>query len=207
MKRTFFAIIALLGFGLIALAGCGSGPGSPGSSGSEDTGVMLDASIVPLYNGTNTPSVDAFQDICKSGDPEIFTDHQATVTINSRLLNPTTKFTPGTLYVQKYTIQYRRQNDSIGAPPIQSDTRYNTIIITPPAGTATNTVTATLEFLDLTRKFQYHTDVTSGQYTSHGAFLNNYTAIYTFEGQNQFGTYFSFMAQADFQIGNFNNCQ
>jgi hypothetical protein len=206
MKRTFFAIIALLGFGIIALSGCGSGPGSPGEQGSGDTGVMLDSFITPTYNGANTSSVDAFRETCSSGKLEVFADHQATVTINSRLLNPNTSFTPGTLYVEKYTIQYRRDNDSIGAPPIQSDTRFNTIVITPPIGTATNTITATVEFLDLIRKDQYAADILSKQYTSRGG-LNNYTAIYTFEGQNQFGTKFSFTAEAPFQIGDFDFCQ
>jgi hypothetical protein len=194
----------------VFLWGCGSGPGSPGSQGTGDTGVMLDATIIPTYKGANTSSVDAFQDICSAGPPpvyEVFTDHSATVTINARLLNPNTTFQPGTLYIEKYTVEFRRSADSIGAPPIQSDTRYNSIIITPPTGTGVTTVTDTIILVDLIRKDKYATDMLSGMYTSAGsAYLNNYTATYTFYGKNQFGDSFSFTAQVDFQIGDFDNC-
>jgi hypothetical protein len=104
-------------------------------------------------------------------------------------------------------VEFRRSTDSIGAPPIESDTRYKTIIITPPAtGIVANTVEDTVILVDLKRKEQYSTDMLSGMYTSGSAYLNNYTATYTFEGKNQFGDSFSFKAQVDFQIGNFNNC-
>ena len=49
-------------------------------------------------------------------------------------------------------------------------------------------------------------DMLSGIYSSSTCFLNNYTAVYKFEGKNDFGEKFSFEVQADFQIGNFNNC-
>ena len=210
MKRSHFLMfnIYCLLFTLL-LWGCGDGPGSPASKGSEDTGVMLEATIIPTYNGTDTYSVDAFQQVCTEGPPpvyEVITDHAAKVTISSRLLNPTSTFQPGTLYIEKYTVEFRRSTDSIGAPPIESDTRYKSIIITPPSGAGTNTLEDTLILVDLTRKDKYATDMLSGMYTSGSAYLNNYTAIYTFEGKNQFGKEFSFKAQVDFQIGNFNNC-
>lgn len=206
VKIPFYILIVSL-----FLLGCGGGgPGSPGSQGTEDTGVILDATITPTYNGTNTYSVDAVQQVCSAGPPavyETFTDHSATVTINVRLVNPKATFTPGTLYIEKYTVEFRRAEDSIGAPPIQSDTRYKTIVITPPTGSGTNSVTATVILVDLTRKSQYYSDMTSGRYGySTSAYLNNYTATYTFEGQNQYGTGFSFKAQTDFQIGSFDNC-
>jgi hypothetical protein len=194
----------------VFLWGCGSGPGSPGSQGTEDTGVTLEATIVPTYNGEDTYSVDAFQQVCSEGPPpvyEYFTDHQATVTITATLINPNTTFQPGTLYIEKYTVEFRRSADSIGAPPIQSDTRYKTIVITPPlTGTGATTVTDTVILVDLLRKDQYATDVLSGQYSSGPAYINNYTAIYTFEGKNEYGDSFTFKAQTDFQIGSFDNC-
>jgi hypothetical protein len=208
MKRRYLIFIMywLLLTGI--LYGCGSGPGSPGSSGTEDTGVELDATIVGTYNGADTYSVDAFQDLCDAGPPpvfEVFTDHGATVTITARRINPTSTFTPGKLHIQKYTIKYVRSNDSIGAPPIESDTRFVSIDITPPAGAGTTTTTASILLVDLIRKDQYWTDVTSGQYSSDNS-LNNYTAIYTFEGQNDFGTHFSFEVHVPFQIADFLNC-
>jgi hypothetical protein len=206
-KRVFLSAILVL-----MVWGCGgSGPGSPGTQGTEDTGVIVEATIVPTYNNVNTNSVDAFQGVCDVGPPienEIMTDHSAEVTVSARLLNPTSTFQAGTLYIEKYTVEFRRSTDSIGAPPIESDTRYKSIVITPPTGgTGANTVEDTVILVDLIRKDKYRTDMLSGMFTSAGsAFLNNYTATYTFEGKNQFGDTFSFTAQTDFQIGNFDNC-
>ncbi len=211
-KKSFllFGICCLLLAGLLYGCGGGSGPGSPGSSGTEDTGVKVDAIITPLYLGENTYSVDVFQDICDIGPPpvfESFTDHGATLTLNASLINPNTTFEPGNLYIEKYTVEFRRSNDSIGAPPIETDTRFKTIVIVPPAaGSGITTVEDTVILVDLIRKDQYRTDVLSGQYNSGMASLNNYTAIYKFEGKNDFGDKFSFEAQTDFQIGHFDYC-
>lgn len=211
MKRVHY-VLSCVCFLILSglLTGCGGGgPGSPGSQGTEDTGVILDATITPTYLGANTSSVDAIQDVCSAGPPpvvETFTDHSATLAITARVLNPNSTFQPGNLYIEKYTIEYRRSTDSIGAPPIQTDTRFVSIVIPAPVGSAVSTVTSTVVFVDLLRKDQYRTDVTSGQFSSGSAFLNNYTAIYTFEGKNEFGTKFSFKVQTDFQIADFNNC-
>lgn len=209
MKKSYFLLVAvcLLLFTFL-LSGCGSGPGSPGSTGTEDTGIMLDAIITPLYIGKNTNSVDVVQQTCTSGTPETFTDHSATLTVTARLINTNPQIPPGILYVEKYTVEYRRSQDSIGAPPIETDTRYGTIVITPPqSGTGSTTTTVTVIFVDLKRKDKYLSDVQSGAYSYSSAYLNNYTATYTFEGQSQYGKRFTFMVQADFQMGSFDNCQ
>jgi hypothetical protein len=199
----------------VFLWGCGSGPGSPGSCNTEKTGVILSATITPEYLGTNTYSVDAFRNPDCDGDPttddpEPFTDHGATVTINATLLNPDTTFKPGTLYIEKYTVEYRRSTDSIGTPPIESYTEYISITIDPPlSGTGATIVTASVVFVDLTRKDRYESDMLSGQFSSalnNPYYINNYTATYTFEGKNQYGEEFCFQAQKGFQIGNFDNC-
>ena len=194
----------------VFLWGCGGGSGSPGSKGTEDTGVEVDATVTPLYLGENTYSVDAFQSDCDpepdTVDPENFTDHNATLTMTARLINPNTTFQAGTLYVEKYTVEFRRSSDSIGAPPIQSDTRYKTIVIPAPTGSGTTTVEDTVILVDLIRKDQYLSDVTSGQYNYGSAYLNNYTAIYTFDGKNEYGENFTFKAQTDFQLGSFDYC-
>jgi hypothetical protein len=159
--------------------------------------------------GTNTSSVDAIQDQCSAGPPptfEKFTDHSATLAITASALNPRSTFHPGDLYIEKYTIEYRRSTDSIGAPPIQTDTRFVSIVIPAPFGFTVTTFSTTVAFVDLLRKEQYRTDITSGQFSSSLSFLNNYTALYTFEGKNAFGTNFSFKVQTDFQIADFNNC-
>jgi hypothetical protein len=213
MKRVHVLLVTgccLLFCGLFI--GCGGGPGSPGSHGTENTGVILDvSSITPVYNGANTYSVDAVQQVCDPGPPpkiEFFADHDATVTISARLLNPNTTFTPGTLYIEKYTVEFRRSTDSIGAPPIEKiidGTVGMPLVITPPSGQGITSFTTTVLLVDLIRKDKYLADIQSGIYNSN--ILNNYTALYTFKGKNQFGEEFSIEAQpAGFQIGSFNYC-
>ena len=210
-KRSFFLLSVIFFVSAIFFYGCGgSGPGSPGSDGSEKTGVILAATISPTYDGDNTSSVDAFQGVCDEGPPielEIFTDHGVVFDITARLLNPDTTFQPGNLYIEKYTIKYFRSSDSIGAPPIETDVRFVSITVTPPlSGTGTTILTTSGVFLDLVRKDKYLSDMESGRYSSSFAFINNYTAVYKFEGKNDFGDKFSFEAQTGFQIGNFDNC-
>lgn len=208
-KNNIFLFAVCCFLSTIFLWGCGGGAGSPGSKGTEDTGVEVDAIVTPSYLNENTYSVDTFRDICDPGPPpelENFTDHSATLTISARLINPNTTFQAGTLYVEKYTVEFKRSTDSVGAPPILSDTRYETIVIPAPIATGITTVEDTVILVDLIRKDQYRTDVTSGQYNSGTAYLNNYTAVYKFEGKNEYGEKFSFKAQTDFQIGWFDYC-
>jgi hypothetical protein len=72
-----------------------------------------------------------------------------------------------------------------------------------PTPTATETK-ATVTLVDLIRKAQYLQDILSGRYTTN--ILNNYTAVYTFYGQNEFGKSVTFIVQTDFQIGSFDYC-
>jgi hypothetical protein len=190
------------------LWGCGSGPGSPGSYGCEDVGLICDVIITPTYKDANTYSVDVFQQICDPGPPptlEFFADHQATATISLWRLNPNSTFLINPVYIEKYTVEFRRSSDSIGAPPIQSDTRYRTIVLTPPTGTTINTIDTTVVFVDLPRKTQYASDVLSGRYSFGPAYINNYTATYSFEGQSM-GKAIRILGQTNFQIGSFDYC-
>lgn len=211
MRRNY--VLLTLCYFLLAgiLAGCGGGSGSPGSQGSENTGVDMYASVIGTYNGEDTYSVDVFQAECSAGPPpifEYFADHSARVSITAKLINPTTTFPAGNLTVEKYKIEFIRSNDSIGSPPIETDVHFETIQIPAPTGSGATTVTATILLVDLTRKKKYADDVLSGiySYSSSCAYLNNYTAIYTFYGKNEFGKEFSFKAQMSFQIGNFDYC-
>jgi len=209
MKRNYILLFA--GYCLLLViitSGCGGGgPGSPGSSGSENTGIKVDASVEGLYLNDITYSVDAFQAICEDGSDELFTDHQATVTFTARLINPGSTFQAGKLYIEKYTVEFRRSSDSIGAPPIESDTRFKTIEIPAPIGAGEVIVETDILLVDIIRKAQYSEDMLSGRYSPMPYYINNYTAIFTFKGQNEFGESFKVKTQMDFQIGNFNHCQ
>lgn len=207
MKRNYILIFKFLSILiLLTLLGCGSeGPGSPGSEGTEDIGLIVEAYVVPKYVDQNTNSVDAFRDFC--GDEyEVFQNHTADVTITARFINPGAVHAPGNLYIEKYTVQYRRSADSIGTPPIETYVGYQTIVIPQPSAQGSMEVTYTLVFLDLLRKEKYAQDVMSGQYSYGLSYINNYTATYILEGKNELGQKFKIKANAEFQIGNFDNC-
>lgn len=213
MKQRYYILFFIFLF-FLSQVSCGKQPGQPGSDG--DTGLILSATITPHYNGVDTKSVDVRQEVCDPGPPpvlEIFTDHQAIAVFTATLERPDLTVLPGTLYIQQYTVDFYRSSDSVGAPPIASDRRFTTIVIPPPAiGTTTpTTVTATLILVDLPRKQQYLNDMTlvPPQFTSALggiALINNYTAVYTFYGTNDFGDSFSIQATTDFQIGLFDYC-
>lgn len=203
---SFLALLLILGL----LTSCGGGPGAPGSCDTEKTGVILDITISPYYQNVNnlTSSVDIVQSTCTFGEteyPEYFADHSSIIDINARLINPNPPIQPGTLYIEKYTIKFIRSNDSIGAPPIESDTRYQTIVVYPPSSGTGSTNTKTIGVLvDLIRKEKYLKDILSGQYNSN--LPHNFTAVYTFEGKNQYGKSFCAVATTSFQIGSYDYC-
>ncbi len=201
--KGFFGFLMLL-----ALSACGGGDNGPGTTG--HIGVNITATVVGTYDGGNSYSVDVTREVCEPGPPpvlEVFTDHNASVTVLASLMDPLTT-SPGILYVEKYTVEFRRSTDSIGAPPILSDTRFNVTAIVPPTtGTGTTTTTFDVLLVDLLRKARYLNDIDSGLYLSNPPnILNNYTAIYTFEGQNQYGRAFSFKTQLDIAVGAFDYC-
>jgi len=210
MRRGILSIIlfALL-IAVLLLWGCGGGgPGSPGSTGCEDYGLICEATIEPTYMGKNTTNVDAIRNICKSGDLEPFTDHGAKITINLRLINPNASITPPPLYIERYTIEYRRSDDSIGAPPIEQYTAYLTTSITSPTGTGVSS-SPPLDgmFVDGIRKSQYATDIKSGRYSFSANYANNYTAIYTFHGKIMGDNITITAMPHSFTIGDYDNCQ
>jgi len=150
-----FAFILMLS---LILVGCGGGgAGAPGSTGSDDIGVMIEAFALPyygaiewtisneerpdgtlstiVYSGNFTDDVDVTQIIdCDPSTADVaeiepFFDHRAFLVINVRLLNPNSPFKPGTLFITEYKVDYFRSTDSLTAPPIESDRRFTSMII------------------------------------------------------------------------------
>lgn len=229
MKRhsLFSSAIIIL---LLALSGCGSGgSGAPGSSGSDNTGVMLESYVRPYYiiggwtisntetssnitfEGNFTNAVDVIQnpDCNPSPDttePEPIAEHSAILVINAKLLNPSSAFKPGNLYITEYKVDYFRSTDSLTAPPIESDRRFVSILIGVPPGSGNWYSAASVVFVDLIRKNRYVEMIQGGMYTARPGFLNNYTAEYTFYGQDSNGKSFSFKTRHDFTMGSYDNC-
>lgn len=195
MKDKFVNYIMLSVFVTVLFAG-----GCGGGGGKDSPGVKASATITPTYNGKNTLSVDAVQDRCSNGSTtqaEYFADHSATASISASLINTSSVEKELTIYIDRYTIDYRSHVDSPGAPSLQQDMREKTFSFIVNGTTAS--VDMPVAFVDLLRKDQYLSAVA-------GQLLNNYTATYTFEGHSENGIHFTFSGQTDFQIGDFNNC-
>ncbi|MCX8030333.1 MAG: hypothetical protein N3A59_01975 [Thermodesulfovibrionales bacterium] len=228
INKLFFYSFVILFLPIFLISCGGGGAGAPGTSGTDDIGVIIEAQIRPYFltaewaistsettstisfTGNFTSSVDVTQGDCDP-DPTIielepFAEHSAVLVVNTKLLNPSSPFKPGTLYITEYRIDYFRSTDSLGAPPIESDKRFVFIPIEVPSGAGNRYNASSVVFFDLIRKFKYVEMLNSGMYTSKPGLLNNYTAEYTFFGKDSFDKSFSFKIRHDFTIGSFNNC-
>lgn len=227
MKNYKLCYIAFILFLISSLWGCGGGgAGAPGSSGSDEIGVLLESYVRPYYivgdwtitetssnitlEGNLTNAVDVTQIDCDPDpnivEPEPMAEHSGILVVNARLLNPSSPFKPGNLFITEYKVDYFRSTDSLGAPPIESDRRFVTFIIGTPTGSGNWYSAASVVLVDLVRKNKYVENLNSGMYTSHPGLLNNYTAEYTFYGKDSNNKSFSFKARVDFSIGSYNYC-
>jgi hypothetical protein len=103
--------------------GCGSGPGSPGSTGSEDTGITIKSVSITRTDG---PDLDVYSDPTGcDGQPEtLLTRKDATMTIESEMLNPNSTFDPFPASVEECTITYLKAIEDPSSPIIESWTFY-----------------------------------------------------------------------------------
>ncbi len=204
-KHKFFLSVVFCILSAVLLWGCGGGTGSPGSQGCEEVGLSCEAAITPIYLDQDTSDVDVVQDMCDGEKPEDFTAHSAKVAITLSLLNPNTQLPPGTVYIQKYTVEFSPDKDSEKAPPIESYSRKITVTVPPPSGTGKTTVTFTADFITEMQKIQYIKDMLSGEYNSNQ--FNYYTVTYILEGVARPGDEkIRIIATKNFSIGNYDNC-
>lgn len=153
MKRSHFLIfnIYCLLFTLL-LWGCGDGPGSPGSSGSEDTGIQIKAVSITKEEG---PDIDVFSNplACPPDNPtkpeKLLTREDATMTIDASKLNPNSTFDPFPASVEECTITYKKAVEDPSSPVIESMTIYPNCNIS----SGSNTCNVTL--IDIERKVDF----------------------------------------------------
>jgi len=201
--------LGLLGITL-GLLGCDSGSigGSGQCGGASDANacVQIDT-IQPVYLGQTTSNVDALRDNCATATsttstPEPFTDHNATITITNAPLpgvgpgvGPTAETT---VTLQDFSIRYTLNACPAGATCPALDT-----LAAAPVSTVTiparGSVTITLPFVPLAKKFEYAIVGSLSAFPS-------YTATYTITGTDTFHNTVSVRGSAQFTIGDFDNC-
>ncbi|MEE8329322.1 MAG: hypothetical protein V3R54_05265 [Thermodesulfovibrionia bacterium] len=203
MKKRY-VISSLILTGFLFLYGCGGGTGgAPGSSESEDTGIMIRAvSIVGNPTPTDlTPDIDVAIHFCNEEQTE-WEDGlyrvSATITIDAALVNPLFDTFPAS--VEECTITYKKANEDPASPIIENLTDYPNCPIY--EGTTNECV---VDLIDIQRKVDYWNDVANGlnipaEYPTH------YFAVYKCKYINIYGESGTFQVEYGIRLADFDTC-
>lgn len=127
MKKSHFLIfnIYCLLF-IVLLWGCGDGPGSPGSEGSEDTGIEPRVVSIthtdPVGDQGDLWEIDFIQDICPDGKAEVFGNDVANIAFHGDQLNPNVT-SNNALFVANYKVTFLKEDPS--SPTIEQNEYAN----------------------------------------------------------------------------------
>lgn len=194
MKHRYFGFIVIL---LVALlpAGCGGGSGAPGSSGSADTGIIIQADSVSV----DSPDIDAHVHLCDSGQPEpgLFRE-DATLNVTDAKLNPDTASDPFPATVEQCTVTYKKADEDPAAPIIEEFTQYPNCQL----NEGDNTCAVTL--IDIQRKIDFWNAISGGTNTPQRPV--RYVAVFNCSYMTVFGETGTFQAELDIWLDDFDLC-
>ena len=213
MKDRYFGLI-FVSLCVLLLAGCGGGSGAPGSSGSGDTGILIQ-SVQPLVStptsitggttgaSTSSPDIDAAIHLCSDGKPEkgLFrTD--ASLNITAAALNPNTASDPFPASVEQCTITYLKANEDPGAPIIPEFTEY------PNCPILDGDNTCLITFMDIQRKEDFWDALTGGtnEPVTHYYDPVHYVGVINCSYVNAFGKTGNFQTEVDVWLTDFETC-
>jgi hypothetical protein len=185
--------------------------GSGQCGGGANTGSCLRIeSIKPQYSAKDSSNVDVIRDVCNisevNKDPEtapkfeIFTDHNAQVSLSNRPLSDMTASIISDITLVDYSITYAVNRCPGGnncpetLPPLLVDPGQTILV------KKNEAITVTLPFVPLATKAAYNSlGGPRGDFPS-------YTATYTLRGTDSFKNPVSVTGSAEFTIGSFDNC-
>lgn len=208
MKRSYFLlfVVCSLLFSVL-LWGCGDGPGSPGSSGSEDTGVKVTITDATHWylEGEEAWQIDIYPTSDCDGDPttvdpEPFGDDLAIFDFETTPLNPNATITPGDLHIETYSVEFYPKDP--GSPPIESIDGFARVTL-PASGTLTG---YQIFIMDTDRKVETLNLILNGSYTPQRIPMQ-YDMKVTFSGQNDYGADFKEEYFTTVEIGYYDHCQ
>ena len=185
--------------------GCGGNdPGSPGSSGSSDTGIAVSVLLVthsdPARDQGQNWQVDLAADQCTATTVEKWGDDIAHVTFHAEALNPNVTST-NELFVTNYTVTFLKTDPSL--PTIEQISGSSQAGITVLPGQDSGP----FDFLvvDFGRKLKIQSDLSSGVYNVSTPLL--YNMIINIYGQDKFGNNVTFPPiERLIEIADYNNC-
>jgi hypothetical protein len=181
MKIRHFSFLLMLIFAAASLASCGGGGGAPGSSGSDDTGILIQSVVLSV----DSDDIDVFQNpTACDGKPESpLTDALVTMNITAAI-PPTNPDNPDPAFVSPFPANIESCSVSyisavIGAPIIESKTIF------PNCSFIDGTTSCTLDLLNIARKTQWWDDFSSGKFAP-AEYPTKYTVVYSCKYQNSF---------------------
>lgn len=207
MRRSHFLLFAICSLLFaVFLCGCGEGPGSPGSEGSEDTGVKVTiTNVTHQYLDQDIAwQIDIYLEDCNE-DPEIvelepFSDDFAIFDFEGTPLNPDATMTPGDLHVETYSVEFFAKDP--GSPPIERYDGFHRFTI-PADGTITG---VQIFIIDAARKLEIADLITDGVYTPQRIPMQ-YDMKVTFKGQNDYGSDFEEEYFTTVEIADYCHCE
>ena len=124
-KRYYSGLLLLF---FVCLAGCGGGGGAPGSSGSENTGIIIKSVNITdagSTEGATGKEVDVNVHMCDAttAEPGLFI-HIQTLNISADKLNPSAASDPFPASIEQCTITYIKANSDPASPVIETMTVY-----------------------------------------------------------------------------------
>lgn len=196
----------------LPLFSCGGGGevGSPGSTGSNDTGIVIaGVTVAGVSTASDTEKdIDANVHVCTvdatTGDTTVEAGLfrvDATMTIIPELLNQSgLSQPPFPASIEECTITYLRANEDPSSPVIPSLTFYPNCILTSPVQTD-----CTVQLIDIQRKRDFWNAIVTGINVPSER-PTHYVAKYYCKYKSQFGTGY-FPVEYDFWIDDFETCE
>lgn len=203
MKKVAFLLFTIH-FSLLTflLSSCGNGPGAPGSSGSEKTGIEITSvSSSPISTAADLgPDIDVNVHLCPSGQPEpgLFRV-DATLTITARILNSGSSFDPFPASVEECTITYLRDVSDPPGPVIQQWSIF------PNCPIISGTNSCVVDLIDIPRKVDFWNALNSGVYDA-TIQPRHYQAAFNCKYVNRVGESGTFEIEQRMNLADFNKC-
>jgi len=171
----------------VFLWGCGDGPGSPGSEGSEKTGIEPRVVSIthsdPVGDQGDQWDIDLVQNLCEGGKAEKWGNDIANITFHGDQLNPNVA-SNNVLYVTHYKVTFFKEDPSFPTiEQIESGSQAG-IYIMP----GVDTGSFSFMVFDMNRKGNIYKDILDGIYPL------NITLLYNMKieiwGQDKYGNNF-----------------
>jgi hypothetical protein len=205
MRRSY--VLLTLCYFLLAgiLAGCGGGSGSPGSSGSEVTGIQIQSVTItseagPRFDVYSYPNTEKDLNICSGSSETLIHAEDAVMSITAAKLNPAGGYNPFPASVEECTITYKKANEDPSAPVIESWKIYPNCELD---GTGANDCPVSL--IDITRKQQYWNGIADGIHIP-AEYPTHYIAGYKCKYMNLVGKSGYFTVEYDLWLADFLIC-